>query len=414
DPARPGQTRAARLELVGADHGERHDGRPGHQRQPGDARAAPVEAAVGGARALRVDAEDVALLQHPAARHQRRDPAPAAVAVDRDHADTGEEPRHEPALEPFAGDVLVLADEEDLPVADDGKDDRIDERQVVAGENHRTVGRNVLRALHPWAEHQAHDRSEHCLDEREAGQRALRWERYVDAYESVQVRTLLAAQGVAHTGLMGFTEVLLTIDTALPAALTAARRQHSRHRVTEFARTPVTGRVPRSAPPNRTSRHVPGAVRRTYDRRRHAASPMCSARGLPPVTRPHLRSAPHRTSRRQERALMTTRESNEQAGGTGRRALLGAAVAGAGAAVLGAGGTAAAAGGARPGGRGRGLKDLPVPTVIGHRGASGYRPEHTLGAYQLALDLGADIVEAGDLVPTRDGHLVCRHEPEIG
>ncbi|NED22029.1 glycerophosphodiester phosphodiesterase, partial [Streptomyces sp. SID9913] len=78
------------------------------------------------------------------------------------------------------------------------------------------------------------------------------------------------------------------------------------------------------------------------------------------------------------------------------------------------GGTAAAAGGARPGGRGRGLKDLPVPTVIGHRGASGYRPEHTLGAYQLALDLGADIVEAGDLVPTRDGHLVCRHEPEIG
>src|SRR5690606_40653228 len=40
--------------------------------------------------------------------------------------------------------------------------------------------------------------------------------------------------------------------------------------------------------------------------------------------------------------------------------------------------------------------------------------EHTLGAYQLALDLGADIVEAGDLVPTRDGHLVCRHEPEIG
>ncbi|MGW6292223.1 glycerophosphodiester phosphodiesterase [Streptomyces sp. NPDC055058] len=111
---------------------------------------------------------------------------------------------------------------------------------------------------------------------------------------------------------------------------------------------------------------------------------------------------------------MTTRESNEQAGGTGRRALLGAAVAGAGATVLGAGGTAAAAGGAHRGGRGRGLKDLPVPTVIGHRGASGYRPEHTLGAYQLALDLGADVVEAGDLVPTRDGHLVCRHEPEIG
>ncbi len=55
-----------------------------------------------------------------------------------------------------------------------------------------------------------------------------------------------------------------------------------------------------------------------------------------------------------------------------------------------------------------------MPTIIGHRGASGYRPEHTFGSYQLALDMGADIVEAGDLVPTRDGHLVCRHEPEIG
>ncbi|MGC3000791.1 glycerophosphodiester phosphodiesterase [Streptomyces sp. G35A] len=109
---------------------------------------------------------------------------------------------------------------------------------------------------------------------------------------------------------------------------------------------------------------------------------------------------------------MGTRESNEQAGRTGRRALLGAAVLGASGTILGPAGTARAAD-ARHGG-GRGLKGLPVPTVIGHRGASGYRPEHTLGAYQLALDMGADIVEAGDLVPTRDGHLVCRHEPEIG
>ncbi|KRD14940.1 MULTISPECIES: glycerophosphodiester phosphodiesterase [unclassified Streptomyces] len=106
-----------------------------------------------------------------------------------------------------------------------------------------------------------------------------------------------------------------------------------------------------------------------------------------------------------------TQESNEQArAGTGRRALLGAAVLGAGG-VLGLSGTATAAEARHGGG---GLKSLPVPTVIGHRGASGYRPEHTFGSYQLALDLGADIVEAGDLVPTRDGHLVCRHEPEIG
>ncbi|MCH0572127.1 glycerophosphodiester phosphodiesterase [Streptomyces sp. MUM 136J] len=104
-------------------------------------------------------------------------------------------------------------------------------------------------------------------------------------------------------------------------------------------------------------------------------------------------------------------EPEDRAGGTARRALLGAAVLGAGGAVLGLPGTAGAA---QAVGHGGGLRSLPVPTIIGHRGASGYRPEHTFGSYQLALDLGADIVEAGDLVPTRDGHLVCRHEPEIG
>ncbi|MFC9315872.1 glycerophosphodiester phosphodiesterase [Streptomyces nigra] len=112
-------------------------------------------------------------------------------------------------------------------------------------------------------------------------------------------------------------------------------------------------------------------------------------------------------------------QDNEQTATTGRRTLLGAAVLGAGG-VLGLSGRAAAAGGGHggaaqgSGGHGGGLKSLPKPTIIGHRGASGYRPEHTLGSYQLALDMGADIVEAGDLVPTRDGHLVCRHEPEIG
>jgi glycerophosphoryl diester phosphodiesterase len=53
------------------------------------------------------------------------------------------------------------------------------------------------------------------------------------------------------------------------------------------------------------------------------------------------------------------------------------------------------------------------PIVIGHRGAAGYRPEHTLASYELAARMGADFVEP-DLVPTRDGVLVCRHEPEIG
>lgn len=49
------------------------------------------------------------------------------------------------------------------------------------------------------------------------------------------------------------------------------------------------------------------------------------------------------------------------------------------------------------------------PLVIAHRGASGYRPEHTLAAYQLALDQGADFLEP-DLVVTNDGILICRHE----
>jgi glycerophosphoryl diester phosphodiesterase len=50
--------------------------------------------------------------------------------------------------------------------------------------------------------------------------------------------------------------------------------------------------------------------------------------------------------------------------------------------------------------------------VVGHRGASGYRPEHTLASYELAARMGADYIEP-DLVTTKDGVLVARHEPEI-
>lgn len=54
--------------------------------------------------------------------------------------------------------------------------------------------------------------------------------------------------------------------------------------------------------------------------------------------------------------------------------------------------------------------DGTAPLVIAHRGASGYRPEHTLEAYALAIELGADFIEP-DLVATKDGHLIARHEP---
>jgi glycerophosphoryl diester phosphodiesterase len=57
-------------------------------------------------------------------------------------------------------------------------------------------------------------------------------------------------------------------------------------------------------------------------------------------------------------------------------------------------------------------KHARLPIVIGHRGASGYRPEHTLAAYKLAIDMGADYIEP-DLVSTKDHVLVARHENEI-
>ncbi len=53
-----------------------------------------------------------------------------------------------------------------------------------------------------------------------------------------------------------------------------------------------------------------------------------------------------------------------------------------------------------------------APIVIGHRGASGERPEHTLASYQLAIDRGADFIEP-DLVVTKDGILIARHEPVL-
>lgn len=54
----------------------------------------------------------------------------------------------------------------------------------------------------------------------------------------------------------------------------------------------------------------------------------------------------------------------------------------------------------------------PSPTVIGHRGAAGYRPENTLAAFKTAIDLGADAIEP-DVVSTKDHVLIVRHENEL-
>jgi glycerophosphoryl diester phosphodiesterase len=65
------------------------------------------------------------------------------------------------------------------------------------------------------------------------------------------------------------------------------------------------------------------------------------------------------------------------------------------------------------------LGQSPAPTldgkpalIVGHRGASGYLPEHTLEAYKLAIEQGADFIEP-DLVSTKDGVLIARHEPML-
>lgn len=52
------------------------------------------------------------------------------------------------------------------------------------------------------------------------------------------------------------------------------------------------------------------------------------------------------------------------------------------------------------------------PLIIGHRGACGYRPEHTLASYELAIEMQADYIEP-DLVSTKDGVLIARHENDI-
>jgi glycerophosphoryl diester phosphodiesterase len=92
----------------------------------------------------------------------------------------------------------------------------------------------------------------------------------------------------------------------------------------------------------------------------------------------------------------------------GRRAVLraGLVAAGATAVAVAPGPAALAAPDAGAGGMSR------QPLVIGHRGASGYRPEHTLASYELAARMGADFIEP-DLVSTKDHVLVARHEPNI-
>jgi glycerophosphoryl diester phosphodiesterase len=88
---------------------------------------------------------------------------------------------------------------------------------------------------------------------------------------------------------------------------------------------------------------------------------------------------------------------------------------GSGAALVGLGAPrgAAASRSDDPGGHGDDHGRSSLPIVIGHRGSPAYRPEHTNGSYMLAIEMDADYIEP-DLVFTKDGELVVRHEPDIG
>ena len=74
--------------------------------------------------------------------------------------------------------------------------------------------------------------------------------------------------------------------------------------------------------------------------------------------------------------------------------------------------TAASAGPSAARGHRDQVRAAKRPLVIGHRGSAGYRPEHTLAAYELGARMGADYIEP-DLVSTKDHVLVARHEPNI-
>jgi glycerophosphoryl diester phosphodiesterase len=91
-----------------------------------------------------------------------------------------------------------------------------------------------------------------------------------------------------------------------------------------------------------------------------------------------------------------------------RRSMLASSGAALAALGLPAGASASRRRGHDGGGHRRGL-----PIVIGHRGSPAYRPEHTIASYTLAIEMGADYIEP-DLVFTKDGQLVVRHEPDIG
>jgi len=135
---------ARRRDLVGADHGDRDHRHSRLEGEPGDAGLAAVEPAVVRAGALGVDAEEVTLGQDPLRRHQRPLGGRRTRPVDRHLAGPGEEHLLEPALDAGGGEVLGLGDEGDPPRHGQGHEQPVGVGQVVARQDRRALGRDVL------------------------------------------------------------------------------------------------------------------------------------------------------------------------------------------------------------------------------------------------------------------------------
>ncbi len=143
-----------------ADEPDRHDRHVAPQREARDAGVAAVQQAVARARALGVDAEDVARAQHVGRGRERALARASAFAPDRDLPAAAEEPRRLGIVE-----VLGLGHEGDAPAHDERDEDRIEERPVVRGKDHRTALGDVLPALDPDAHEHADERRDEGLDD---------------------------------------------------------------------------------------------------------------------------------------------------------------------------------------------------------------------------------------------------------
>jgi hypothetical protein len=149
DAPRPG-----RLDVLRPGEGDRDDRRAGREGEPRDSGTAAVEPAVAGAGALGVDREGVAALEHSEAAVERILSGLPGGALHGDRADAREEQPRDQALESLAGEVLGFREERHRAGRHERDHHTVDERQVVARDEHGARTRHVLLADDRRAEEQ--------------------------------------------------------------------------------------------------------------------------------------------------------------------------------------------------------------------------------------------------------------------